>query len=212
MRTNNPDQTSDYKESPIMKRSRGVMQRIGETVRSFGRRKDGAAAVEFALVAPLLLTLYMGTQELSQGIEVNKKAGRASSLIADLVTQQPTFTRSELIAIADLAKAALAPYKRTEPTIDMVGIQITDEIVPRALVTWSQRVTNGSGSRFLTVGSPISIPPELMIRNTFIVKAKLSMAYVPFTAHTITNAGGLQMGETYHLRPRASPTVVCTDC
>jgi Flp pilus assembly protein TadG len=179
-------------------------------------RKDGAAAVEFALIVPIMLSLYFGTMEISQGVEVNKKAGRASSLIADLVTQQAVISRAEVIAVAGLAEATLQPYNRDTPVVEVVGIQISDEAVPKARVAWSQRVVNGAGNAFLPVGSNISIPSELMIRNTFIVRGGLSVNFYPVTTYTVelTAPGGkgIEMGETYYLRPRTSPTVTCPDC
>jgi Flp pilus assembly protein TadG len=221
-----PDSAQNIRETAPMTASdnplatparRGLLQRMGDHARALKTRKDGAAAVEFALVVPIMLALYFGTLELSQGIEINKKAGRASSLVADLVTQQAVITKGELVAIADLGAASLAPYDRDKPTVDMVGIQITNENVPRALVVWSQRVTNGAGARFLTVGDPITIPAQLMIKNTFLIRASLKVNYYPVTTFVIktttnTSKKGIEMGETYHLRPRTSPTISCPDC
>jgi Flp pilus assembly protein TadG len=163
-----------------------------------------------------MLTLYFGTMELSQGIEVNKKAGRASSLVADLVTQQAVISKAEIVAIANIATATMQPYNRTFSTVEVVGIQISDETVPKARVAWSQRISQGVGSAFLTAGDPITIPSELLIRNTFLVKGGLKIDYIPVTAYTIkstTGSGtGIAMGENYYLRPRTSPIITCTGC
>jgi Flp pilus assembly protein TadG len=194
----------------------GFMMSVGQKMREFGRRKDGAAAVEFAFVVPIMLSLYFGTMELSQGIDVNKKAGRASSLVGDLVTQQAAVTKAEIIAITNIAAATLQPYKRSAPVVELVGIQVNNETPPKAKVTWSQRVTAGAGSSFLTVGDVIVIPSELLIPNTFMVKSKLRVDYYPFTSYQIsltTNGKkGIGMGEEYYLRPRMSPVIVCSDC
>ena len=181
------------------------------------RDEKGAAAVEFALVIPIMLTLYLGTMEISQGIEVNKKVGRASSLVTDLITQQPVITRAELSAIADISAGALAPYNRATPTIEMWGIQVTNETPPKARVTWSLKKTGSAMSRINLPGTPVTIPQRLMIPNTFIVKGGLKVDYVPITTYTVngtTASGnkGIDMGEYYYLRPRASPDIVCTDC
>jgi Flp pilus assembly protein TadG len=189
---------------------------IPSRLRDFGRDTRGAAAVEFAFVVPIMVAMLFGTHELSQAIETNKKAGRAASLIGDLVTQQAVITRSELVAIAELGEASVAPYNRDKPEVEFVGVQVTNEPVPRALVTWSQRVINGVGSRAYPVGSSIAIPNNLMIRNTFIIRAELKLKYYPATSYVIkTQIGarrGIQMGEIYHLRPRTSPTITCGDC
>jgi Flp pilus assembly protein TadG len=189
---------------------------VPQRLRAFGQQESGAAAIEFAFVVPIMLAMLFGTFELSQAIETNKKAGRASSLIGDLVTQQATVTKNDLVSIAELGAAAIAPYNRDNPEVEFVGIQITNEAVPRALVTWSQRVVNGVGARAYPVGSAISVPANLMIRNTFMVRSDLRVKYFPATSYVIkTQVGtrkGIQMGETYHLRPRTSPTITCGDC
>ena len=194
----------------------GFMTKLGEKARSFSKQNDGAAAVEFALVVPIMLTLYFGTMEMSQGLEVNKKAGRASSAIADLVTQQAVISKADIVAIANIAAATLQPYNRSAPIVEVVGIQVSDEVKPKATVAWSQRVSGGSGSSFLGAGSAISIPSELLIRNTFLVKGGLKVDYFPVTTYTITTmAGGqkgIEMGEFYYLRPRTSPTITCNGC
>ncbi len=192
------------------------MTSLGENIRRFGTQTDGAAAVEFVFVVPIMLVMYFGAMESSQGLETNKKVGRAASMAGDLVAQSEIIKASDLAAIANIASATLQPYGRSKPEVDFVGIQITNENKPRALVVWSQRVINGKGTRFLKVGSGISIPKNLLIRNTFLVKSDLKLNYYPFTAYTVNSVAegrkGIRMGEAYHLRPRYSATIKCTDC
>ena len=93
------------------------------------RRSDrrGVAAIEFALVAPLLLCMYFVTMEVSQAIETNKKVSRVGSMVADLVTQQSTTSMSELEAIMQIGQALLTPYYRSKPDDHVTAIEITDE-------------------------------------------------------------------------------------
>ena len=69
--------------------------------------RRGVAAIEFALVAPLLLCMYFVTMEVSQAIETNKKVSRIGSMVADLVTQQQTTTKSEVDAIMQIGQSLL---------------------------------------------------------------------------------------------------------
>ena len=85
------------------------------------RDQRGVAALEFALMAPLLLSMYFVTMEVAQAIETNKKVGRVSSMVADLVTQQQTITKSELEAIMSIGESTLQPYDRSKPTIIITG-------------------------------------------------------------------------------------------
>ena len=97
------------------------------------------AALEFALIVPLLLSMYFVTMEVSQAIETNKKVGRIGSMVADLVTQQQTITKSELEGIMRIGEATLQPYNRSKPTIIVTAIEVTNERRRRS--RWSGRAS-----------------------------------------------------------------------
>jgi Flp pilus assembly protein TadG len=188
----------------------------------FGGDRRGVAALEFALVAPLLLSLYLVTLEVSQGIEANKKVGRVASMVADLVTQQSTSVPvAELNSIMQIGASILQPYDRTNPTIVITGIEITDEDTPRAIVRWSRKLVNGATSRDQADGTIVTIPSQLMIRNTFLVRVTSDLDYRPmitWTADQKAKIGllgafdNIQMSERYYLRPRMSARINCTGC
>ena len=46
----------------------------------------GVSAVEFALLLPLMLTLYLGAVEVSQGIRADRKVTLTARTIVDLVS------------------------------------------------------------------------------------------------------------------------------
>ncbi len=58
--------------------------------RRFGRKIDGIAAVEFALIVPIMLCMFIGTVELSQAITVDRRVTQVASTTADLVARQKT--------------------------------------------------------------------------------------------------------------------------
>ena len=131
--------------------------------RLWGDRK-GIAAVEFALIAPLLLALYFVTMELSLGIETNRKVGRIGSMVADLVTQKSSVEKSEVEAIMQLGQALIQPYNRSKPKIVVTAIKITDEATPRVLVDWSRQVANDLFSVPYAKNSATTVPEQLKIR------------------------------------------------
>jgi len=198
-----------------------ALRALGRKLCRFASERRGVAAVEFAIIAPLLLSLYLVTMEVGQGIEINKKVGRVGSMVADLVTQQQTISRSELNAILSIGEAILQPYNRSRPTIVITAIQITDENNPRTQVVWSRKIQDGVTAVGPARNSLTTVPDQLKIRNTFLIRVESQLAYEPVITYTVEQKGalglaaafdGIGMNEVYYLRPRMSPTIPCGDC
>ncbi len=49
--------------------------------------RRGVSAIEFALIAPVMITIYFGLIEFSQGYMAERRAGHVASMVADLVAQ-----------------------------------------------------------------------------------------------------------------------------
>ena len=56
-------------------------------VARLARDQEGVSAVEFAMLLPLMLTLYLGGVEVSQGISIDRKVTLTARTVADLVAQ-----------------------------------------------------------------------------------------------------------------------------
>lgn len=197
------------------------LRAAGRTARRLLTDRRGVAAIEFAFIAPVLLSLYFVTMEVSQAIEVSKKVGRVGSTVADLVTQQQAITRTEADAIMQIGSAVLQPYGRSQPVITVTAIQITDEAAPKVQVAWSRKLSGGATSAGAAAGSLTTVPEALKVRNTFLVRVESALDYRPVITYTadqkaslgLTSAfDNIGMGGTFHLRPRMSTTIPCSDC
>ena len=192
----------------------------------FRSDRRAVAAIEFALIVPLLLSMYFVTMEVAQGVEANKKVARVGSMVADLVTQQQVTTVAELNAILSIGESTLQPYNRSKPSITITAIEITDETTPEVKVAWSRKLVNGATSAGAAKGSPTTVPNSLKIQGSFLVRVESALSYEPVITWTsseqeasglnvmgrIFEDGVLKMKETYFLRPRMSNTIPCSDC
>ena len=120
--------------------------------------RKGVAAIEFAFIAPLLLTMYFVTMEIAPAIDANKKVGRSASMIADLVTQQQTISKSEVEAIMSIGEATLNPYNRSQLKVVITAITVTDEETPKVLVAWSRKMVNGAFSQDAAKDTVTTVP------------------------------------------------------
>lgn len=196
----------------------GLLRRLAGLIR---RERGGVAAIEFAFIAPVLLVLYFMTMEVSQGVDTNKKVARIASMVADLTTQQQTVVPATLDSIMQIGAAIIQPYNRTTPDIEITAIRVTNDATPRALVSWSRQLQDGATSRPFTVDSQVTIPEQLMIPNTFLIRVVSRLDYRPVIAWSADGKQTLglmsafdqiSMGEQYYLRPRMSATIPCTGC
>lgn len=173
--------------------------KVGRRIRSFGKERRGVAAVEFTLIAPFMIALWLGSVELSQGVTIDRKVSLASSALADLVTQQTNITGGEMTDIMDATTAIMMPYNVGNLTIDIAGVEIDSN--GDTSVEWSA-TRNGTAA---TVGSSYAIPQSLVIADSFLVVAKLSYEHTPATAHAIS--GSISLTDDFFLRPRRSDSI-----
>lgn len=184
--------------------------------RRFFKDKRGIAALEFALIAPILILLYLGSVEMTGGLDVDKQLGRATAMIADLVTQQKTtITKAKISDIMKIGEATLLPYRRDTPKITVTAFEVSSS--GTATAKWSWHRENGVETR----GSGATLDANLNIPGTSIIRVDMNIAYVPLLAWTIestvrmsngTSTIGLALADTEFgpVRQGAAPT--CGNC
>jgi Flp pilus assembly protein TadG len=193
--------------------------KLVKRMRGFFRDQRGVAALEFALIAPVMIALYMGSVEITGGLDLNKNLGRATSMIADLINQQKTITTTQIKGIMDIGTATLFPYMRDTPQITVTAINISAAKV--ATVAWSGRKIDLTYTTPYAAGSVVALDSNLLVPSTSVVRVEMKIAYVPLMAFvmkdTVTTAKGasaigITMPKTIYGRVRQGTSVTCSDC
>lgn len=70
-----------------------LLMRANRTARNFMMDRSGVGAVEFAFIAPLMLVMFFGTIEFSQGVGANRKVTIMARTLSDLTSQKPRSRR-----------------------------------------------------------------------------------------------------------------------
>jgi Flp pilus assembly protein TadG len=188
------------------KERRGPIIRLRELLSD----RSGVGAVEFALIAPLLLCLYITAFELTIGLSVSKRTTRTASTIADLVTQQTSVTPTILATMKDVANSIFAPYTPQNLSIKMTGVTINAAGNPTVQWSWDQ--ANG---RPYAVGTAVAVPTDMRSPSTFLVRAEISVTHqlfmvmpglLPSSLQTIT------LSRQYYYRQRIGSGITCTGC
>jgi Flp pilus assembly protein TadG len=86
-------------------------------IRRFLRRREGATAIEFALIAPVLLTFLLGIWEVGDRILVDNMLARVAVQTADLVAQEQDVTSAEMTDIREAARLSLNLSAAQQPLL-----------------------------------------------------------------------------------------------
>ncbi len=165
----------------------------------FAEDRRGVSAVEFALLAPLMIGLYLSGVEISQGIGIDRKVTLTAGAMANLVAQNATVTDTDIANFFAAASTIMQPYSTTPMKVTVSCLSI--DANGKATVSWSD-TKNGTAR---AVGSVVTIPSALAVANTSIIFSEVSYGYTPTIGHTIS--GTLTLSDTMYMSPRQSSTV-----
>ena len=84
-----------------------MMRAIARLLR-FGRDRRGVSAVEFALLAPVMIAFYFGCVEISDGVAVDRKVSLTAAALANLVAQSTSLSYNDMTNVLDASTAIIA--------------------------------------------------------------------------------------------------------
>lgn len=189
--------------------ARAMLKRLRALCLRFAGDREGVGAIEFAILFPILVMLYVGAFEITIGLSISKRAARSSAAIADVVTQQQTVTKAWLNDMPSVASAIFAPYGTTGLTVKITGIAIDASANPTVKWSWAQDKTAPYAAN-----SAVTVPPDLQKASTFLVRTELSVPYklFLFAPNLMPNQSTLTISRTYFYRQRQGDNVLCSDC
>ncbi len=151
-----------------------VLNRFPAVVKKLGSEARGVAAVEFALILPVMLLTYVGLVETTQFYAADRKSAIFARTLADLATQAtidsagtgyPTITDADLNLIFSLSSAVLYPVDSSKATMRLT-MYAFDSTVPalggsnsattptKAFVDWSETCSVQSDGSCVYGASP----------------------------------------------------------
>jgi Flp pilus assembly protein TadG len=186
---------------------RRTLQNIVLLARRFGHEQRAVAAVEFALILPLLLLLYFGSIEAAALFTVDKRVNSVAATVGDLVSQWDpgdgdlgTGTGSVLADYLAAATAIMSPYSDGGLRIVVSLVQVradgsTKILWSRANAAGTARSAGGSYAELVTASRMNEVS-----RGGCIIAAEASYAYLPLMAQVYNTALTLQ--HTNYFLPR----------
>lgn len=189
--------------------------------RKFADDASGLAAVEFALIAPIMMLLFFGLVEVCNALNAHQKVTTVASTAADLVGQAKQLSAADMADVFAASSAIMAPFSTNNMSIVITSIGGSGQRNV-GTVLWS--VTNGHGTPH-TAGDPITVgnPAELGSDDTGLLPAScasgaqcsLILAEVSYnytSPYGQVIVGQLPMNDSFYTKPRRVIAVACNNC
>lgn len=185
---------------------------IRRRLQRFGRAEGGLAAVEFALVLPVMVTMYLGLVALTMGVNTDRKLTLVSRTLSDLASRSSSvMTSTDLSNILGAATSVFAPYKPAGMRIALASVYVKDtgktgadgKPIVSASICWSTAreilsdgsLKTGTVPSGWTKGSPITPVPEGFNKpNSTYLMSRVEQQYAPVIGESVT--GKINLNET----------------
>jgi Flp pilus assembly protein TadG len=168
--------------------------RLRRLIAEFEGDRRGVAAVEFAMLLPLMATLYLGGVEVSQAVSVDRKVSLVARAVGDLVAQGTNITSTEMTNILNAAKTVASPFPDGNLRVTVTSIKI--DANKKATVEWSDALNATKRPKDQTV----TVPAGLLTANTYLIWAEVEYDYTPTIGYVIT--GTMKLTDQLYMSPR----------
>jgi Flp pilus assembly protein TadG len=207
--------------NPPLKSMVGKAWRLRPVARKLLADGDGVAAIEFAMLVPIMLVLFFGTVEFSVGVAANRKVSLMAQTLSDLTSRSTSVSDSDISNFFAAGTGIMTPY--VAPTYNATSSQISelwiDPSTGNARVQWSK--ATGTGYVALTVGTTVTLPTtnggNLIVRDSsgaitagqYLIYTQVKLLYQPVVNYRIGGtAPTFTLTDSSYTRPRQASCVI----
>jgi Flp pilus assembly protein TadG len=191
----NPSEAQVQTMNAFLKENGEALKRRISAWRLWRKDRRGLAAIEFAMIFPVMIGMYMGAAETSQVLTLSRKITNITAATADLVGQEKTITDDMITEIFTASTSMIVPYDEAPISIIVSSI-ISDATTGATTVDWSD-AHNGSAR---TPGAAITIPAGLIDKGETVIYTEVSYQYDSVIGHFVTD--GFTLEDKFYNKPR----------
>jgi Flp pilus assembly pilin Flp len=193
--------------------------RIGNLVRRWKDDCEGIAAVEFAMIVPIMAIMFIGAVELSQAITVDRRVTQVANSTADLVARfspPPNgangISQTEITDIMKVGGYILAPYSANPLKIVLRSVSSSPTSATNTKQAWICTYTGAGNSLSCScTNTSYALPANLVTTLDSVVISEVTYNYKPLVFDYFMKsmgtgggpAGTHLMKETAILKPRS---------
>ena len=163
-------------------------------VRGIRYNENGVSAVEFALIAPLLILIYLGAVELSLLMRVDRRVTSTSASLGDLTARLATVTDEDMEEMFAAAEIMMQPYNAVNARMRITSIVDDGDGNPK--VEWSDAYLLTPYSN----GDSVTVPDGIIPSPGSIILSEVEYDYTSDLGGFIDTSKTIK--DKFYLRPR----------
>jgi len=144
------------------------MQRLG----GFARATGGQAALEFAILLPMMVFLLFGSVDLLDMLQANRRAQNVAASVADVMARDTGVSTAELQEMWAAIDVLMFPNDSSTMKIRITSVRI--ESATRASVVWS---AGHNGMAPLGTNSTVGLHSAMMQPGTSLIMTDTEYSY-----------------------------------
>ncbi len=169
--------------------------------KKFRKDEQGVAAIEMAIILPLMVTFIFTFWEMSAVYLVKKRADHAATVLADLTTQSDTISTAAYNGYIEAVEAVIYPFNKHTLKVHLIGVSVDKN--KKLKLAWQRTTGGGTG---LTVND---LPAGLRLAESFYVISETEIAYKPGYLSELTGTIGLK--DKAIMVPRLTTSIASTN-
>lgn len=176
--------------------------------RAQGFRRDtcGVAAIEFAIIFPLMLIVYVGLVDVSNLISANRRVTLTANTLGDLVTQSPgEVTSAQIEGFFAAASPIMEPFPADSIALELYAFTKSSGSISLA---WQRKNSESSCDAAPT---PDAKMESLMTEDNDVIVSRTCYTWKPILGVLLGIEQTTARAELM-LRPRQSARITCADC
>ena len=191
------------------------INRQAALLKSAAEDTRGLAAIEFAMIAPVMLMTTMGVVELAAAMTIDRRVQQVAESVADLTARDENqLSMTTMPDIMTSSQYILSPYATAPAVITVRQILSSPTNANNQKQAWS--CTYVAGSSALTCAcsnTAYSLPANIMKANDNVIVGQVTYDYKPVGfsyfmkagwSSLSDGAGGFNLTETAYMKPRGN--------
>lgn len=191
-----------FRPARVIAAARTGVQKIVADVR-------GVAAVEFGIIAPVLLVMLIGVIEITRAVSIDRRFGQVTSMVADLVAREENMTEADLNAIYGIVEHVMGVWGTESLGMEVLPIQAhpTNAAIRRIYAQTTNRPNYGSEgvTRRPYCQDYSNLSEDLLSPGTSVIVVEAKFNYAPLLV------GGILSSQEWKDKAILAPRNSCVD-